>query len=218
MKRILICVECMDYSYLAEAKPKNIMSYAPHAAVSFGVGSRAAVAALLGGMLPICEDPHCYHHQLVKRWANPFFLTEATQNGKVFLLCPNGWVVELIQPWIDQEQKELNLKWMGKHAELPASQMVDYLLEKERGLKSYFAYLHFFETHPPFYSPKGHDRKEALLYLDNQIGRILDLEAEIVIVSDHNVPPGISAATSTPIPNTMKSFIASKPEFYGLTC
>jgi hypothetical protein len=141
-----------------------------------------------------------------------------SQMDRLFLLCSNGWSLELLLPWMDQEQVNLNLKWieMRKEDEV-AREIVDYFLENRSKVNSYYAYLHFFETHYPFCAPNlprdGTHRKEALLYVDEQIGRILDAcnnEANIVLCSDHNLPPKIvSAAFDTPAPQTMLSFIAT---------
>jgi hypothetical protein len=116
-------------------------------------------------------------------------------------------------PWMTLEQRKLNMKWHDGNEALPAKEETDYFLANKDKYKSYFAYIHFFESHPPYYSPKGHDRKEAVLFLDMQVGRILDAckdGEQIVVCSDHNLPPGkVSAAMDVPSPVTMLSFIAS---------
>jgi len=214
VKRILICIECLDYNYIQEVEPPNILSLDPHPAVSFGVGSRPSAAALMGGMLPICQIPECYHRKIKDRWSNPFFLTTVRKlTEKQFYLVANGWIIEILLPWMDEEQRKLNFYWHDRHEELPASSIVDYFLANHLFYDSYFAYLHFFESHWPFYSPKGHDRKEAVLFLDEQVARVLKAcrdEAEIIVTSDHNIPPQrVSAAYDVPTPKTMLSFIAS---------
>jgi len=184
----------------------------PHPAVAWGLGSRPSCGALVGGMLPVCQIPFCYHRTIKDRWSSPFFLTMVSKMGKVFLLCPNGWSLELLLPWIDKEQTKLNFYWHDHHEELPAKHMTDYFLSHKDKHEDYFALLWFFESHWPFYSTKGHDRREALLFLDEQVGRVVDGcgDAEIVVCSDHNIPPRIvSAATDIPSPKTMLSFIAS---------
>jgi hypothetical protein len=215
MKRIIVVLEALDYSYLMEVNPPNIMQLEVHPAVSYGLGSRPASGGLLGGMLPICQIPMCYHRTIEVNWCNPFFLTimrEKTE--KQFFLCSNGWSIELMLPWMDQEQRALNLKWVEfRTEEMPAHSMVDYLLREKNKYNSYFAYVHLFETHYPFHSPKKkNDRREALLYVDGEVGRILRecSDAEIVLCSDHNLPPQIvSAAFDVPSPKTMLSFIAT---------
>ena len=218
MKRIHIVLEALDYNYLQNVKPPNIMKLDPHPAVTWGLGSRPATGAFLGGMLPICQIPNCYHRKIELNWCNPFFLTIMKQKTeKLFLLCANGWSLELALPWIDKEQIKKNLEWIKfRPNQLAAEDMTTYFLEKQRKYKSYYAYIHFFETHYPFHAPNlprnGKHRKEALLYVDEQVGRILKecKDAYIVISSDHNLPPRIvSAAFDVPAPQTMLSFIAT---------
>ena len=68
-------------------------------------------------------------------------------------------------------------------------------------------------SHAPHYSEKGTgDYGASLLFLDRQIGRILDncSDAEICVASDHAKPPSrVSAATDTPNPKTLMTFIAT---------
>jgi len=113
---------------------------------------------------------------------------------------------------MNKDDLKLSFWAHDNHEKLPFEQFVNYFLEEKQYYESYFALLWGFESHHPFYSPKGHDRKEALLFLDEQIGRVLDecRGAEIVICSDHNLPPRIvSAASDVPAPKTMLSFIAT---------
>lgn len=220
MRRILVCVECLDYNYIMEAQPPNLLRLDAHPAVSFGLGSRPAAAALMGGMLPVCQIPECPHRQIRELWSNPFFLTSIkAQTEKQFYLCPNGWIIELLLPWMDREQREKNFYWHdhltdwrpGTGEPLPSQEILEYFLAR-RPTGSYFAYLHFFETHWPHFSPQGfHDRKAAVLFTDGLLGKLLAecQDEEIVIVSDHNIPPNIvSAANDVPSPKTMLSFIA----------
>ena len=216
MKRVIVVLEALDYNYLLEVNPPNIMSLVDvHPAVSFALGSRPATGALLGGMLPICQIPMCYHRDIQVKWCNPFFLTMMREwTDKQFFLCSNGWSLELMLPWMDHEQRRLNLEWIEARADrLPACEMVDYFLEEKKKCNSYFAYVHLFETHHPFFSPKKRgDRRESLLYVDEQVGTILREcnDAEIVLCSDHNLPPHVvSAASDVPAPKTMLSFIAT---------
>jgi len=219
LKRIIIVLEALDYNYLLEVNPPNIMSLEDvHPAVSFALGSRPATGALIGGMLPTCQIPMCYHREIREKWCNPFFLTMMREfTEKQFYLCSNGWSLELLLPWMDEEQRKLNFKWIEMREEgLQASRMVDYFLREKEKVNTYFAYIHLFETHYPFCAPglprDGTHRREALLYVDEQVGRILKEcdEAEIVICSDHNLPPHIvSAAYDVPSPKTMLSFIVT---------
>jgi len=214
VKRILIVVECLDYSYIQVVQPKNILSLDPHPAVSFGLGSRPSAAALMGGMLPVCQIPNCYHRKIREIWSTPFFLTYMQKKTeKQFYLVPNGWIIEILLPWMDKEQRKLNFYWHDRHEILPSREIVDYFLENVGKYDSYFAYLHFFETHWPFYSPNGvGDRDSAILFIDEQIGKIIKEcdDAEIVVTSDHNLPPRkVSAAEDVPSPVTMLCFIAS---------
>jgi len=226
LKRIIVVLEALDYNYIAEVNPPNIMSIGDvHPAVSFGLGSRPSTGALLGGMLPICQIPMCYHRDIQGKWSNPYFFTTMRKlTEKQFYLCPNGWCIELLLPWIDDpKERAMNFRWNESHPQLPAREITDYFLREKDKYNSYFAYLHFFETHWPFYSPIGHGtgdptqphfeyRKASLLFLDEQVGRVLRAceDAEIVLCSDHNLPPHVvSAATDVPAPKTMLSFIAT---------
>jgi len=176
IKRIIIVLEAMDYNYIQEAQPPNIMRLNPHPAVSFGLGSRPSAGALLGGMLPVCQIPMCFHREIQKQWSNPFFMTcmrELTE--KQFYLSGNGWVTELIFPWIDDEQRKLNMEWIQTPEQMHSKEIIEYFLEN-KSENSYFAYLHLYECHFPFYSPQGGGkRKEALLYLDTLVGKVLSL-------------------------------------------
>lgn len=196
-----------------------------HPAVSFALGSRPATGALLGGMLPICQIPMCYHRDIQGAWSNPFHLTTMrVKTEKQFYLVSNGWSLELTLPWIDnKEEIANNFRWTKSPQNLPAREMTDYFLKEKDRYNSYFAYIHFMETHWPFNSPMGHGtgdtsqphfeyRKAALLFLDEQVSRILKAckDAQVVLCSDHNLPPHIvSAATDVPAPKTMLSFIAT---------
>ena len=117
-----------------------------------------------------------------------------------------------------QKQRELNLYWHDRHKHIPAIDMTDYFLENAETCDTFFAYLHYFESHWPFYTPSGQGdeeqrRKEAVLCLDEQVGRVLDKfgkDCEIIATSDHNIPPGkVSAAYDVPSPSTMLAYISS---------
>lgn len=217
MKRIIIAIECLDYNYIKSINLPNIEKLDPHPAVSFGVGSRPSAAALMGGMLPVCQYPQCFHRVIKDKWSNPWFLTTMQKiTEKQFYLCANGWIIEILLPWMDSEQRKLNFYWHDRHLQLPAKEMTDYFIKNAQGYNSFFAYLHFFESHWPFYTPgkfvEGEGRAEALFFLDQQVGRVLDSfsDAQTVVTSDHNLPPHkVSAAYDVPSPSTMLSFIAS---------
>lgn len=216
MKRILIVIEATSYEYLVEVNPPNLMRLDPHPAVAWGLGSRPSCGALMGGMLPVCLYPQCYHREIKDRWASPFFLSVVRSlTERQFMLCGNGWALELLLPWMTPEDRRFSFWMHDRHDELPEEKMVDNFLSEKGKYDSYFALLWMFSTHWPFYSPKGHDRKEATLFLDRLIGRVIEAceDAEIVVCSDHNLPPGVvSAATDVPAPKTMLSFIASNFE------
>jgi len=213
VKRIIIVIEATDYGYIMEVEPPNLTRLDPHPAVGWGLGSRPACGAVVGGMLPVCMYPECHHRTIKDRWSNPFFLTAVQKaTERQFLLCGNGWALELLLPWMHPEDRRLSFWAHDNHEALPFKNIVDHFLEKKNGYESYFALLWGFESHWPFYSPKGHDRREALLFLDGQVGRILEAckDAEIVVCSDHNLPPRVvSAAADVPAPRTMLSFIAT---------
>lgn len=220
MKRIHIVLEAIAHDYLIEQAPKNITGYFDeiHPAVTWGLGSRPSCGAYIGGMLPICQIPQCHHRVTQKRWSNPFFMTTMLhETDKPFLLTSNGWTLELLLPWMNFEQQKLNFEWVEMRKDmLPAKDMVEHFLSGSEDLSSYYAYIHLFETHYPFHAPglprNGEHRAEALEYVDKQIGRIFDErdDADIVLTSDHNLPPHIvSAAEDVPAPKTMLSFIAT---------
>lgn len=214
MKRIVIAVECLDYHYIQTIQPPNILKLDPHPAVAFGVGSRPSAAALMGGMFPVCQIPECYHRIIKDKWSNPWFLTTMKKTTeKQYYLVANGWIIEILLPWMDQEQRHLNFYWHDRHPHLPATGMTNYLIDHAKHHDRFFAYLHYFESHYPFYAPNGQgDREAAVLFLDDQVGRVLDAfsDCEIIVTSDHNIPPHkVSAAYDVPSPSTMLSFIGS---------
>ena len=56
MKRILICVEAMDYNYIVQNNIESLLQLEPHPAVAFGLGSRPSAAALMGGITGNAEE------------------------------------------------------------------------------------------------------------------------------------------------------------------
>jgi len=219
MKRILICLEAMDYNYIVENNIESLLKLDPHPAVAFGLGSRPSAAALMGGMLPVCNLPSCKHRKLREIWNSPWFLT-ATKSitERQFYLVGNGWIIEILLPWMEQRHREICFHWHDRHDKCPSAEMVNYFLNESNNLKSYFAYLHFFESLYPFYSPEGTgDRKRSVEFVGEQVQKVIRArpDAEIVVVSDHNMPPGgVSAATDVPSPVTMMSFIACNEQAY----
>jgi len=231
MKRIIIALEAMAHEFVMNTNPPNIIEFFGgmniHPAVTWGLGSRPSAAAYMGGMLPVCSIPQCYHRQIQINWSNPFFMSLMKKHtDKVMMMTSNGWTVEIMLPWIDSDLKKRNLDWITfRKDEPPAEDMIDYFLEEQSKYNSYFAYFQLFETHYPFTAPnvpvydnepieeRMKYRKDAMLYLDKQIGRIFKEvgdKAEIVLCSDHNLPPLIvSAANDTPAPQTILSFIAT---------
>lgn len=203
MKTILVAIECCSFDYLQKYKTPNIdsMELGPHPASSFGSTTRAAVSALLGGFLPKCNVEGCKHNQV--RWTNPFFLTNMKKKTNLYLGIPNGWVLELLIPFMNAELRKNNLYWHNQHENL-VSQMILSNFE-QMNYDDYFFYLHVMESHPPFYHPqwkgvkpsqinKRKDlpdpdtrRKMSVEWIDQKIiGRILKYDYEqFVIVSDH---------------------------------
>ena len=229
-KRIMIALEAMSHEFIMEAQPKNITRWFEadniHPAVTWGLGSRPSCAAYLGGMLPICQIPECYHRQIATNWANPFFLSILRDTTrKLLFFTSNGWTLEPMLPWMDKKQIADNFHWIEGKAQAPSKEMVKVFLEEEMMLDAYYAYFHFAETHYPFHGPgipppSGESieermkyRKPALDFVDSALGPLFIQcwdDAEIVLCSDHNLPPlVVSAANDTPSPKTMLSFIAT---------
>lgn len=217
MRRLIVALECLDHHAVQTYELENILKLDPHPAVSFGVGSRPAAAALMGGMLPVCQIPECYHRKIKDAWSNPWFLTTMQRmTNKQFYLVANGWIIEILLPWMTPVQCKLNFEWHDRHHELPAKEMTDYFISDVEDQDTFFAYLHFFESHWPFYSPQGtgeEHRGDALKFLDGQVGILLDTfnkDTEIILTTDHNIPPQkVSAAYDVPSPSTMLAYIAS---------
>ena len=151
-RKIMLVLEAMNHQFIMDSMPKNIMKYFKddiHPSVTWGLGSRPSAAAYLGGMLPVCSIPQCHHRQIGINWCNPFFLSlmkEFTQEQ--FYLTSNGWTLELMLPWMNDEQIRKNFEWVSmRKTTYPSADMIDYFLEKREGLDSYYAYIHLFETH-----------------------------------------------------------------------
>ncbi len=223
MKRVLVVMEALAHDYLQEQQPPNIVKHFDdiHPAVTWGLGSRPSAGAYMGGMLPICQIPQCHHRDIQRNWAEPWFMTRMQELGELFLMSSNGWTTELLMPWMTQEQRRMNLDWIEMRSDqLPAKDMVTYFLDASAEVENFFAYIHMFETHYPFHAPdlprNGQHRDEALRYVDEQVGRLMegvDEDVEVVLCSDHNLPPQIvSAANDVPAPKTMLSFIATNFE------
>jgi len=230
-KRIMIALEAMSHEFVMESQPKNITRYFGadniHPAVTWGLGSRPSCGAYLGGMLPICQIPECYHRQIAINWANPFFLSILRDTTrKLLFFTSNGWTLELMLPWMDKKQIVDNFRWIEGKAQAPSKEMVKTFLEEEEKLDSYYAYFHLAETHYPFHGPgipppSGNEiigermkyRKLAFDFIDSSLEPLFIRcwkDAEIVLCSDHNLPPlVVSAANDTPSPKTMLSFIAT---------
>ena len=216
MRLIFIVIEACDYQIVMNANMPNLQSLDPHPATAFGIASRPSTAAIVGGVIPVCNIAGCHHREIKQKLNSPFFLSAMSQiTEKQLYLCPNGWSLEILLPWMSREQRELNFKWHDSHQQLPAKEETDYFLKERKKYDSYFAYIHYFESHAPFYSPKGiGDPEASLAFIDEQIGRILNEcsgDSFILAMSDHGRPPKPEegAVFSLPSPKTMLSFIAS---------
>ncbi len=217
MRRLIVALECLDHHAVQHYELENILQLDPHPAVSFGVGSRPAAAALMGGMLPVCQIPECCHRVIKDAWSNPWFLTTMKKmTDQQYYLVANGWIIEILLPWMTPEQRRLNFYWHDRHEKLPANDMTDYFIDQAEACDTFFGYLHFFESHWPFYSPQGTGEKhrgDALKFLDEKVGILLDVfhkDTEIILTTDHNIPPQkVSAAYDVPSPSTMLAYIAT---------
>ncbi len=219
MKRILISVEALAHDYIQELElPFLAKKMEAHPAVSFGLGSRPAAAALMGGMLPVCQIPQCGHRIVRYNWADPYFLTHMKHlTERQFFLTANGWMLEIVLPWMSYDQRIRNFEWSNNPGKCPSQEIVEYFLASTKELDSYFGYLHLYESHYPWFYPgkpeplyDPGDRETAVRYVDGLVAKVFNArkdEAEIVICSDHNEPPRkVSAAEDVPSPKTMLSF------------
>jgi hypothetical protein len=199
----------MDFDYLVKVRPKNITKFDPHPAKSFGATSRAAISAILGGFLPHCRYPNCYHHQI--HLPDPYFLTNLKADRFLYLAVPNGWCLELLKPFIYDELWNKLSQMHTKHTPYTTKELVDDFLKIVPKHDKYFAYFHVMETHPPFYTPEKIDdteerRKSALLWIDEVIKPLLELDSFTLIMADHNLEHDF------PTGNTLDVFIAGPPK------
>ena len=111
MRTILVAIECCEYEWLKKVNTPNIdsLELGPHPAYSFGATTRAAVPALLGGFLPKCTINDCAHNKV--RWTNPFFLTSLKKITNLYLGVPNGWALEYLLPFMNDDLRKKNLMW-----------------------------------------------------------------------------------------------------------
>ncbi len=195
--RLIICViECLEYDYLMKCNAPNIKSLNPHPSWSFGRTTRASVPAILGGLIPECIYRDCIHNKIRKRLVNPFFLTDLKRKGiPTFLFIANGWAMEFLlffmPSWlrdemIKQNKHGFNDEWNVRKA-----------CELARKHDKFFIYLHMMSTHPSFFNGMDPDlprregfdnvRRRAVEYVDKLIKPVIDLDADIIITSDHHI-------------------------------
>jgi len=192
---IFYVVECLEYEFLERCDAPNIKSLEPHPAYSFGRNTRAAVAAILGGMIPECVYRDCYHNEVRRRLTNPFFLTDLRRRGvPIFLFIANGWAMELLRHFMPDWLWEMCLR--QNKSKFDTREFIDRFLELEPDLDSYFAYFHVQETHPPFF---GGDeelpeeeyediRRRAVEYADELLTPLLKLDSDLLVVcGDHHI-------------------------------
>jgi len=188
---VLVAVECLEYDFLKECNTPNIDKLNPHPAVSMGGTTRAAVAAILGGILPKCvvheveidrsyiekgigltderRRTACEEHKF--NWTNPFFLTRLKEKTNLLLYICNGWALEYLLPFMPDWLKDLNMRMHDRHSDLPTEHYInDFLSRVKNGMNNYFVYIHVQETHPPFYIPetRGKSVDEVKSYLTPQ--------------------------------------------------
>lgn len=191
-KRVIVVIEYLSYDYLQKCNTPNIDSLDPHPAWSQGSTTRASVAAILGGFLPICAVKGCYHQKLFNKWTYPYTLTDYREKNALFLYVPNGWVLELLESYIRPDLKPLIQKWLSYHD--TRDMINDFLSRKEkRDGKGYYAYFHVMETHPPYYpeergiEDREERRKAAVEYVDRILKPLIDLDCDdLIVTSDHN--------------------------------
>jgi len=175
------------------------------------------VAALLGGFIPTCVYRDCHHRKI--KWENPFFIQQLREKTNLYIICPNGWALGLLLPFMDREQRELNLKLHDMHEWLASEIALNWLKEKVKGkVNNYFIYFHVMETHPPFFTPetKGWKiseierfrdgewrRRRALEWVDEfVVGEFLTWDYDCLIVTSdhalkHNCPEGLNVFIAT---------------------
>jgi len=194
-RTIFICIECLEYDFLMKCNAPNIKSLDVHPAKSWGATSRASIACLLAGILPECEYKNCYHNEIRHKIANPFFLTDLKRKGvPTFLYCSNGWGMELIKPFTPKDIWEMLVR-QNEQGFDDEELVNDFLSRDPESMDKYFAYFHFMWTHSPFWNGKKGDpinwdpnvRKETVEAIDKLIKPLLDLDAFIVVTSDHHI-------------------------------
>lgn len=197
-KKIMVAIECCSYDFLQSVHTPNIDSLDPHPAITRGNTTRAAVPALLGGFLPECKVENCYHKKLASEWTYPWFLTEHKEANCLYLYCPNGWVLELITPFMQPELKRKVMEWNSRIEHVrELEEMIADFLKIEPSLNRYFTYFHVMETHPPFYPPtdtpkdEEHDdqrQREALEYVDEALKPLIELDVDdLIVTADHGL-------------------------------
>jgi hypothetical protein len=207
-RRLVICLECLSYDDLQKYHTPQVDSLDPHPATSAGCTTRASVPALLGGFLPWCEYEGCHHYEMRRRWPWPFFMTTYWEANRLWVYCPNGWVIELLESFLRDELREMIIDRAGIPDRTGEFRLMrDHFLKYEPNLEGYFAYFHIMETHRPYYPEsepytETFSGKTELLYdeefmarrkrkaveeVDKLLRPLIDLEVdELVITSDHD--------------------------------
>lgn len=204
-RRILVALECLSYDELMEYETPNIDALDPHPATAMGCTTRASVPALLGGFLPFCNlGNRCdkNHVDMHRSWTYPHFMTEYHEQNKLWLYCPNGWVAEIINPYLRDEIQQM----ITEHYAIPDREgefemmIDDFISRKPNQMKAgYFAYFHVMETHPPYYpvdcdiprdttdrEEKEERRALAVKQVDKSLKRLIELDVEdLIITADH---------------------------------
>jgi len=211
MRTIMICIECLEHDFLMKCNAPNIKSLDPHPAKSYGRTTRAAVGALLGGFLPTCTIPNCFHNKI--RLESPFFLTDLKRKTNLFLYMPNGWFMEFLKPFMPNWLWDM-MVYFNRNGFDSRKMIEDFLSRKPT---NYFAYFHIMETHPPFFDgtgpcPKGKEfvetRKRAVEYVDKIIKPLIDLDCNLIVTSDHAMGHGMFEHETA-----WNVFIATRGEF-----
>jgi len=193
LRVIFYVLECMDYNYLKECNTPNIDSLNPHPAISFGATTVASVPALLTGYIPMCKmSESCPHNALLQKYLkrSPFFINNFKER---FLYIPNGWVWWFLKPHLLNVMPYLKV-W---HKHFNTRRMIEHFKRLPKG-KSYLAYFHVMETHPPFLEgaeqihPNSEvwwsRRKRAVELADLNLKLLLDEDYDLLVVTaDHNV-------------------------------
>jgi len=180
----------MDYDFLMSCNVPNIKALDPHPAKSWGGHTRASVPALLAGLMPKCTVKGCTKHGYFR--SGPMELASFHKEGALFLYIPNGWILELIDHYVNSIQRKRLMYWINHLKDQPTKQMVKALQMNLMGRREYLAYLHVMETHSPFFpsNPKSENRrKDALEEVDKMIEPLLFgyPEAQVIVTSDHGL-------------------------------